>query len=697
MTHPLCSLIMNTSTLPATSSALVREVDARMSQALGNFFQRNRETILDGVLRAINGELTPSMLAAGQTCMDWLNTQPDRLSEAFADAFRQPLAAHAADEPVGEMRLVDEAQFARQLDENRAASRIADALGPEITILSARLAWLTQGGGDVNPGSACAPQAIVAALSRALNGLGFDLKSGSLLLRNAAPALEDTLRHTYAALDQFLAAHGIEMVPAAAPVARGQRPFKRSFQEVSPGAAILAHLHGASAAAMASAGQTSASPAPGGLVGGFAAGAPRTSFLDSLDFWQLNLPRLAEIAPDAPALLLRQLQRRVHETDAGAFDLAMLDAVASLFEFILDDPNVSPAYKSEIAQLQIPALRVALSSPEFFSDDAHPARRMIDLLGQVSRRFPDSHAIHESARERVESACTHIINQTAHPLAAFVEAHDTLSAWFGHERARADAGLALDVARLERIERQELGTLLALENLQDLTARHGAPESVLRRLEAAWVPHMATLYVDEAGEGPTWRAASATLAQLFQSLRPPQDEAAREAMLAAIPGINSALREGLLAQQATAEQLRDFFAALTAAQECWIRPALGQPETLVSHFIPQTAARTDIASAMQELSETQAPDPALREAEALLEGDWVDFDPPYEGLSTARVAWVGVHGYFLFCDSDGETRFSLDDAQLADEIRAGRASIPEQSLTRKAMLRLRTQLQSGAV
>jgi hypothetical protein len=74
----------------------------------------------------------------------------------------------------------------------------------------------------------------------------------------------------------------------------------------------------------------------------------------------------------------------------------------------------------------------------------------------------------------------------------------------------------------------------------------------------------------------------------------------------------------------------------------------------------------------------------------------VDFDPPYEDLATARVAWVGVHGYLLFCDSAGEQRFSLDCDRLAVEIRAGRARIPEQSLTRKAMLRLKTQLASTA-
>lgn len=681
---------------PLPPPGLANEVDARMTQALGNFFQRNREAILDGLLRAIDSELTSSMLASGQTCMDWLTMQPDRLSSAFADAFRHGLAAQAcasaaSDEPTDELRLVDEDRFARQLDENRAVARIVDALGPEMTPLFGRLARLRQSGAG-QPMETHGPGAIIAALSCALDTLGFDVRAGSLLLRNSVSSLEETLRHTYVALDQLLAGQNVEAVPSGQPVVRSRRPRG----EAPVGEAILTHLRTLSSSPAAPSALTG-TPAP--LWGNPGSGTPssgaRASFLDSLDFWQLNLPRLAEIAPATPALLLRQLQRHAHETDAGGFDLAILDAVASLFEFILDDPSVSAGYKSEIAQLQIPTLRIALTSPDFFSDDTHPVRRTLDLLGLYSRRFPDTHASHDAALGQVESACTEIINQTVRPLDAFTEAHDTLSAWLDGENARADAKLAAEVALLEQIERQELGTLLALESLRDLTSRHPAPESVLRRLETAWVPYMASLYVAEAGEGPAWRAAGATLTQLFLSFEPPADEAAREARLASIPGVNLALRTGLLAQGATSEQLRDFFGALTATQECWIRPALGRQQAAVQHFVPQTASDPDIEAAVRHLAEIPAPDPALRQAEALLEGDWVDFDPPYEGLDTARVGWVGVHGYLLFSDSEGETRFSLDSERLAIEIRAGRASIPEQSLTRKAMLRLETKIRSS--
>lgn len=697
---------MNTESSPLSASPLVREVDARMTQALDNFFQRSRTAILDGILRVISSELTSSMLATGQTCMDWLNIHPDKLSTAFADQFRLHLGRSGCASPdsgggTTELRLVDDDLFSRQLAENKSALQIGDALRPEMHAFFRRLASLL-GPDDVeDPTAIYGPQAVVHALSAALDTLEFDAKSGTLLLQNALLPLQDTLRHTYAALTQYLIAQGVAEDVAIRP----SLPARRRSENSTLGSDILSHIQNASAPSSGLAihpGTAMASPAFGsaGFASGASAGSspqgPPASFMDSLDYWQTALPRMAEIAPDAPALVLRQLQLHAQTTDAGSFDLAMLDAVAGLFEFILDDPNISPSYKSEIAQLQIPTLRVALSSPEFFSDDSHPARQMIDLLGLFSRRFPEFHPAHEQALQQVEHACAHIINEPAHQLDAFRQAHDMLAAWLGEENARADATMAAEVTSLEQIEREELGTLLALENLQDLTARYPAPESVLRRLETAWVPYMASLYVEEAGEGPAWRAASMTLLQLFLSLQAPEDEETRETHLQSIPQVNAALRKGLLAQGAEAGQLKDFFGAITATQECWIRPALSHQEARVSSFVPQHVAQADIESLARRLSGTPSVDPIEEQTKSLQEGDWVDFDPPFEGLTTARVAWVGVQGYMLFCDSEGETRFSLDSAQLADEIRAGRAAIPEQSLTRKAMLRLRTHLESGS-
>lgn len=687
---------MNTQTAVSAPVALLREADARMAQALDNFFQRSRIPIQDAVLRAVAAQPTPSTTAIGQTCLDWLNAHPDVLSTAFAEQFRHHLArpetfARRHDSRPAELQLLDDDTLKRQLAEAKTAALLTDPLRAEMLLLFGRIQALRRAASeDLDRVDGYGPLQVIRALSRALDALGIDSPCGTFLLQCVTAPLLDTLKHTYAALNQFLEAQGIRelFAPPAGPAAAAPRATA-----TDAGQDVLAHIQSVAARASETAPSGTLPPAGGTPLPDM----PRR-LVDRLADWQVPLSSLpyAPQAGEAATLALRQLQQKARHTGTDAFDLAVLDALAGLFEYILDDPGISSRYKAEIAHLQIPALRVALTSPDFFSDDQHPARQLIDLLGLFSRRFPEHDSSHLSALEQIQAACAAIHNDPGHATEAFAQAHGRLATWLADADTHLKSGLVPDVMHLEQIERQELGTLLALENLHDLTGRHPAPESVLRRLENAWVPHMASLYVAEAGEGPGWRAACATLLQLFLSLQAPGSDAAREDRLQSIPRINAELRRGLLAQGATPTQLKDFFSAITVTQESWIRPVGGQQDTAVSPFEPPHVSRAGIKSLTRQLPATPSSDTILQQAQQLLEGDWVDFDPPFEGLATARVAWVGVHGYLLFCDSEGEQRFSLDCDRLAAEIRAGRAQVPEQSLTHKAMLRLKTHLSADS-
>ena len=685
---------MSASLDPTSAVALLHEVEQRMATALENFFQRSREAIQDTLLRTIATQITPTMLAAGQTSLDWINAYPDTLSTAFAEQFRRQLDQSQTFEQQtssqsAPLQLVDDDVLGRQLAADKIATQITESLRPELLLLFSRLqSLLKTARNDPEATRMFGPLTVIHALSRALDTLDLTPLSGTLLMQSTASPLCDTLMHTYSALDQFLKEQGIE---ESTTVRTLPGPTSRRT-ESALGEDILAHIQ--SVAAQSPAAQPTAAH-PSATASNPSSGtherlAILPSFIDSLAHWQSQASSAPGGIASAPSdQLLRQLQQSARQTDAGNFDLAVLDALAGLFEFILGDPDVSARYKAAIAQLQIPTLRVALESPAFFSDDHHPARQLIDLLGQFSRRFPDTHPAYADALQQVEIACAHIADSPLRPAEAFEQALHELGIWLEDENTRAEAELKSEVAHLQHIERQELGTLLALQNLTDLTARFPAPEAVLRRLEAAWIPYMASLYVAESGEGASWRDACSTLLQLFQSLQTPPPEA-REARLRSIPAISSALRSGLQAQGADSTQLKNFFSAITTAQECWIRPDVSQPASVVDTFVPQPISQGEIESLARHLAPPAPDDSALQQAEQLLEGDWVDFAPPYEGLATERVAWVGVHGYLLFCDDAEEQRFSLDCTQLAAEIRAGRARIPEQSLTRKAMLRLKS-------
>jgi hypothetical protein len=660
-----------------------------MAQALGNFFQRNRVSIQDALLRDMEAQTTPSILNARHTCLEWLNTNPEALSTAFAEQFSQQLVhpetfVQQSSGQYAQLQLVDDDVLGRQLAEEKVAARLTDTLRSDLMLLFSRLQSLMhQAQNDPDQTRGFGPREIVHALSRALDSLDLPSASGTLLIQRSADSLCETLRLTYMALNQFLGEQGVdEHIPVRSPHAPAP-----NRTEPTVGQDILALIQSVAAHGLpplSTAGPTSANMTPSLGGNSFPGGLP--GFHDNLAKWQTQSPPIPDTGTG-----LRQAQQYARHTDAEHFDRAVLDTLTALFDFILGDPAVSPSYQSAITQLQTPTLQVALESLAFFDDDQHPARQLIDLLGQFSRRFPDTHPACSQALQQAEAVCAQVANDDNQPAEGFTRAQHALSAWLDEENARVRGVLSADIAHLQHIENQQLGTLLALQNLQDLSTRLPAPEAVLQRLEAAWIPFMASLYVTESGEGTHWRDACTTLLQLFQSLQAPAPDA-REARLRSIPATNAALRRGLLAQGADPAQLKSFFSAITAAQECWIRPEVSQPAGVTRTFRPQPVSANNGNTLARQLASPDFDDPILRQAQQLHEGDWVDFEPLYQGLAAARVAWIGVGGHLLLCNDSEAQHFSLDCAQLAAEIRAGRARIPEQSLTRRAMLSLKLQI-----
>lgn len=238
---------MNTQSAPSSPAALLREADARMAQALENFFQRSHILIQDTLLRAIAAQMTPAVIATGQTCLDWLNTCPDALSTAFADQFRLRLArpetfTQRHDDRPFELQLLDDDALKRQLAEEKAATQLTEVLRADMLLLFGRLQAVRRAASEgPDHADVYGPLPVIRALSRALDALGIDSPCGTFLLQCVTAPLLDTLKHTYAALAQFL---GAQDVPEP-PVAHAAPPPRKT--QIDAGQAILAHIQSVAA------------------------------------------------------------------------------------------------------------------------------------------------------------------------------------------------------------------------------------------------------------------------------------------------------------------------------------------------------------------------------------------------------------------------------------------------------------------
>lgn len=87
--------------------------------------------------------------------------------------------------------------------------------------------------------------------------------------------------------------------------------------------------------------------------------------------------------------MIRAHREELRQASTGTLDHMVIDVVGSLFDQILSDPRVPPQMARQIARLQLPVLRVALSDQTFFSSRKHPVRRFVNRIASLALAFDD--------------------------------------------------------------------------------------------------------------------------------------------------------------------------------------------------------------------------------------------------------------------------------------------------------------------
>ncbi len=87
--------------------------------------------------------------------------------------------------------------------------------------------------------------------------------------------------------------------------------------------------------------------------------------------------------------LIHANRDELRQATSGKLDHMVIDVVGSLFDQILSDSSVSPHMARQIARLQLPVLRVALSDGSFFSTRRHPVRRFVNRMASLACAFDD--------------------------------------------------------------------------------------------------------------------------------------------------------------------------------------------------------------------------------------------------------------------------------------------------------------------
>ncbi|PVZ11268.1 MULTISPECIES: DUF1631 domain-containing protein [unclassified Pseudomonas] len=415
-----------------------------------------------------------------------------------------------------------------------------------------------------------------------------------------------------------------------------------------------------------------------------------------LSHLQQYVPQQPEQAEDYDLRMqLEQLLNRVSLKSGkarvvGTVDEDVINLVAMLFEFILDDRNLPDSLRALIGRLQIPILKVAVLDKSFFARSNHPARRLLNEIAQAAMGWSGRDDFQRDALHgRIDQIVQRLLNDFVDDTSLFSELLVDFLAFTAEERRRSELLEQRTRDAEEGRARAELARLHVQFELNRRLLGKTLPQVVVRLLEEAWSKVLLLTWLKHGEQAPEWQAALATMDDLVWSVEPHDGAQARNRLLSLVPGLLKALREGLTSAAFDPFATSDFFSQLeTLHVQAIQRTSLTEATLQADDDIALVKVESEIvldgqgpAKAPDAPPALPEADPAVQQAAALRPGTWVELlEEDGEPLRCKLTTIIESTGKYVFVNRTGMKVLERTAASLALAIQRNELRVLDDNL-----------------
>ncbi|MBD9426775.1 DUF1631 domain-containing protein [Pseudomonas sp. PDM15] len=407
----------------------------------------------------------------------------------------------------------------------------------------------------------------------------------------------------------------------------------------------------------------------------------------------------------------------------GEVDEDVINLVAMLFEFILDDRTLPDSLKALIGRLQIPMLKVAVLDKTFFSRGSHPARRLLNEIATAALGWSaQGDEQRDALYQRIEQVVQRLLNDFTDDPAIFSDVLAEFLAFTGDEKRRSEL---LEQRTRDAEEGRAKAELARQQVEQALNSRllgKTLPEVVVRLLQEGWSKVLQLTCLKHGAESAEWEAALMVMDDLVWSVEPHESPEDRLRLLELVPSLLKSLRDGLSSAAIDPFITSEFFSKLEAvhvqAFQRFKRESV-EPQALPAEDEEGVEASAEIvvelgagpllelpplepevdAPAMVEVveeivllapgeSRSQEPeaslpddDEALEKVDSLRVGSWVEIQEDEEHKLRGKLAAIiKPTGKFIFVNRTGMKVMEKTRMGLAVEFRRGAIRLLDDAL-----------------
>lgn len=389
---------------------------------------------------------------------------------------------------------------------------------------------------------------------------------------------------------------------------------------------------------------------------------------------------------------LRQLVRQLiaQQADRGdgrkpelnEVDEDLINLVSMLFEFILDDYNLSAPVQVLISRLQIPILKVVIRDKSFFSQATHPARRLLNSLARAGIGWSTSD---EKAKDKLYGQIHNIVQRILNEFDGDIELFETLNQEFERFLERENRKASLVEQRTRESERGRIKSQAAQQTVDNLlrqkVSRYKLPQPIHDILMNGWSRVMFLAYLRDDVEH-RWNATVKVVDDLIWCLHPHQEDEERDQWVRVVPGLLKALRAGLEEVSYNSSRLDEMMGQLKheLAEAFRTNAAIeARQDSPEDPEAEETAAVHQTAVERQQELEDAAVSEYVAQIESIEIGNWVEFRLVNGASFRCKLsAIIEEADCFVFVNRMGLKVIEKTRIELAHEMRRGRLTLLEQ-------------------
>jgi hypothetical protein len=421
-------------------------------------------------------------------------------------------------------------------------------------------------------------------------------------------------------------------------------------------------------------------------------GSELTDLLNALPLPDTRTTESNLSAGEPIALDLREVvQQLLSRTDTGdgrkpalnEVDEDLINLVSMLFEFILDDYNLSAPVQVLISRLQIPILKVVIRDKTFFSQATHPARRLLNSLARAGIGWSASD---DKTKDKLYNQIHDIVQRILNEFTGDIELFETLNHEFEQFLEKENRKASLVEQRTRESERGRIKSQKAQETvdsiLSEKVARYKLPKSIHDILMNGWSRFMFLAYLRDDVEH-RWNESVRIVDDLIWCLHPHQEDDERDRWVRVVPGLLKTLRAGLEEVSYNASRLDEMMGQLKheLAEAFRTNAAIVARQDSPEKSDDQNENATAHQTAVER--QQQLEDAAISEYVAQIDsveiGNWVEFRLVNGASFRCKLsAIIDEADCFVFVNRMGLKVIEKNRIELAHEMRRGRLTLLEQ-------------------